>query len=74
MRALVWILMQMIALQGSIGPSRSTYCWASNDDCVVFDQDEDMGDILIPVGVQMTMGADMDVATDRPMHPRCADV
>ena len=66
--------MQMIALQVSIGPSRSTYCWASNDDRVVFDQDEDMGDILVPGGVQKMMGADMDIVMDCPIHPRCADV
>ena len=66
--------MQKIVPQVSIGPSRSTYHWALNGDRVVSDWDEDIGDILVPGGVQTMMGADMDVATDRPMHPRCADV
>ena len=74
MMALVWMLMQMIAPQVSIGPSRSTYRWASNGDRVVFDRDEDMGDILVPEGVQKMMGAGMDISMDRPIHPRCADV
>jgi hypothetical protein len=55
MRALVWIWTNDRAAGfDRLGPIDLSL--ASNGDHVVFDQDKDMGDILVLGGVQKTMG------------------